>query len=73
MTIALGAVPGRELSFDLILRSRAQRGVSKDGCTEFAAILRDARKSALLRMRCEGFTGARGMTAERASIRRNAA
>jgi hypothetical protein len=36
----------------LILRSRAKHGVSKDGRKEVpVAILRDARKSALLRMR----------------------
>jgi hypothetical protein len=42
---------------DLILRGRLLPAVSKDGCTECAAILRDARilrqglRSALLRMR----------------------
>jgi hypothetical protein len=34
----------------LILRSRASRGVSKDGTAHIVSILRDARKSALLRM-----------------------
>jgi len=41
-------------SINLILRSRAKHGVSKDGARAMsvqAAILRDARKSALLRMR----------------------
>jgi hypothetical protein len=39
---------------DLILRSRAKHGVSKDGHglgPPFVAVLRDARKSALLRTR----------------------
>jgi hypothetical protein len=38
---------------DLILRSRAKHGVSKDGAgtASPAAVLRDARKSALLRTR----------------------
>jgi hypothetical protein len=38
---------------DLILRSRAQHGVSKDGRQHdlAVAVLRDARKSALLRTR----------------------
>jgi hypothetical protein len=37
----------------LILRSIAKRCVSKDAAIGLAAILRDARKSALLRMRSE--------------------
>ena len=42
-------------SYDLILRSRAQHGVSKDGHTRCGLwrILRDARKCALLRMRSQ--------------------
>jgi hypothetical protein len=44
---------GCETFSDLILRSR-ESGVSKDGATPgLAAILRDARKGALLRMRSE--------------------
>jgi hypothetical protein len=42
---------------DLILRSRAQHGVSKDGrlsTFSLVAVLRDARKSALLRTRSNG-------------------
>jgi hypothetical protein len=36
---------------DLILRSHAKHGVSKDGTALLATVLRDARKSALLRTR----------------------
>jgi hypothetical protein len=51
---ALLAMTATEFHSVLILRSHAQHGVSKDGDTHaavLAAILRDARKCGLLRMR----------------------